>query len=95
LDEGKNKILPKYPIEQDFSYVLNQWFKLIRYVKDSRLEIANELSERTIKQHVIGRKNWLFYNLRHVLTVIQNVETELELELLIPYNITPDAIFCF
>jgi hypothetical protein len=30
--------------------------------KDSRLDIDNNLAERTIKPFVIGRKNWLFLN---------------------------------
>jgi hypothetical protein len=60
LDDGLHKILPKSPIGQAFSYAHNQWSKLTRYVEDGRLEIDNGLSERTIKQYVIGRKNWLF-----------------------------------
>lgn len=122
LDEGLDKILPKSPIGQAFSYAYNQWPKLIRYIEDGRLEIDNGLSERTIKQYVIGRKNWLFCDsvagaraaeilfsliqtcsihgvepysyLRHILTVIPNIETEFELELLMPYNINPDTIAC-
>lgn len=60
IDEGLHKILPKSPLGQAFSYAHNQWEKLIRYIDDGRLEIDNGLSERTIKQFVIGRKNWMF-----------------------------------
>jgi hypothetical protein len=31
-------------------------------MKDGRLEIDNNRSERSIKPFVIGRKNWLFAN---------------------------------
>lgn len=32
------------------------------FVKDGRLELDNNRSERAIKPFVIGRKNWLFAN---------------------------------
>ena len=41
-------------------YTLGQWPKLIRYVDDGHLSIANNRAERAIKPLVIGRKNWLF-----------------------------------
>ncbi|MEM3485211.1 MAG: transposase, partial [Candidatus Methanomethyliaceae archaeon] len=36
--------------------------KLEAFLKDGRLEIDNNRSERSIKPFVIGRKNWLFAN---------------------------------
>ncbi len=62
LDENSKKAPPQSPLGQAFTYALNQWDKLIRYVDDGRLEMDNGLSERQIKPFVIGRKNWLFYN---------------------------------
>ncbi|MFZ2314423.1 MAG: transposase [Gammaproteobacteria bacterium] len=47
---------------QAVSYTLNQWLKILNYLKDPRLEISNNLSERVIKPFVIGRKGWLFAN---------------------------------
>jgi len=44
------------------AYCLNQWDKLKAFLKDGRLEISNNRSERAIKPFVIGRKNWLFSN---------------------------------
>ena len=41
---------------------MNQWDKLTAFLKDGRLEIDNNRSERAIKPFVIGRKNWLFAN---------------------------------
>ena len=42
------------------NYCLNQWHKLEGFMLDGRLEIDNNLAERSIKPFVIGRKNWLF-----------------------------------
>ena len=47
---------------QAVQYCLNQWEKLTAFLKDGRLELENNSSERSIKPFVIGRKNWLFAN---------------------------------
>jgi len=54
--------LPKSVLGQAVQYCLNQWTKLTAFLKDGRLELDNNRSERAIKQLVIGRKNWLFAN---------------------------------
>lgn len=41
-------------------YALNQWDKLIVFVKDGRIEIDNNLVENSIRPSAIGKKNWLF-----------------------------------
>ncbi|MBN2513097.1 MAG: transposase [Sedimentisphaerales bacterium] len=41
-------------------YALNQWDALVRYTSDPRLSIDNNLSERTLRMVVVGRKNYLF-----------------------------------
>jgi transposase len=43
-------------------YAQNQREYLERYLEDGRLEISNNLAERSIKPFIIGRKNWLFAN---------------------------------
>jgi len=60
LDEYKNQVLPKSPIGKAITYSLNQWEALNRYVDDPMLEIDNNLSERTLRMVVIGRKNYMF-----------------------------------
>jgi transposase len=55
-------IPPKSLLGQSVSYTLNQWPKILNYLKDPRLDISNNLSERAIKPFVIGRKGWLFAN---------------------------------
>lgn len=54
------RIPPKSPLGQAVSYTLNQWPKLINYLKDGRLENNNNRTERAIKPFAIGRKGWLF-----------------------------------
>jgi transposase len=60
LKEYRDQILPKSPIGKAIAYSLNQWEALNRYVDDPMLEIDNNLSERTLRMVVIGRKNYLF-----------------------------------
>jgi hypothetical protein len=60
LDEYKNQVLPKSPIGKAVTYSLNQWDALNRYVDDPMLDIDNNLSERTLRMVVIGRKNYMF-----------------------------------
>jgi transposase len=56
------RVLPKSALGQAITYCTNQWAKLIVFLKDGRLELDNNRSERAIKPVVIGRKNWLFAN---------------------------------
>lgn len=56
------RVLPKSVLGQAIQYCRNQWDKLEGFMKDGRLEIDNNRSERSIKPFVIGRKNWLFAN---------------------------------
>jgi transposase len=62
LQQQKKRALPKSLLGKAIQYSLNQWEKLTAFVKDGRLEIDNNRSERSIKPFVIGRKNWLFAN---------------------------------
>lgn len=55
-------VLSQSVLGQAFTYCRNQWPKLIRFLKDGRLELDNNRAERSIKPFVIGRKNWLFAN---------------------------------
>jgi transposase len=60
LNEYKDQVRPKSPMGKAITYSLNQWEALNRYVDDPMLEIDNNLSERTLRMVVIGRKNYLF-----------------------------------
>lgn len=62
LREQTPRVLPKSALGQAIKYCRNQWNRLEAFLKDGRLEIDNNRSERSIKPFVIGRKNWLFAN---------------------------------
>ncbi|TCP19948.1 transposase IS66-like protein [Scopulibacillus darangshiensis] len=62
LKNQERKVLPKSAFGTAIHYCLNQWDKLASFMKDGRLEIDNNRSERSIKPFVIGRENWMFSN---------------------------------
>jgi len=59
--QNNASILPKSLLGKACAYALNNEIALRRYCCDGRLEIDNNISERTIKEFVIGRKNWMFF----------------------------------
>lgn len=61
LDDAQLKVPPKSPLGAALFYSLTHWEALNVFLFDGRLELDNNLSERTIKPFVIGRKNWLFH----------------------------------
>lgn len=60
LTSAYPRVVPKSPLGVAVSYTLNQWPKLLTYLKDGRLENNNNRTERAIKPFAIGRKGWLF-----------------------------------
>lgn len=43
------------------NYALNRWDALVRYTKDGRLEIDNNIAERSVRGSCVGKKNYLFF----------------------------------
>lgn len=60
LETFSIEVLPKSPLGQAIGYARGQWKALNRYLENGILDIDNNLSERTLRMVVIGRKNWLF-----------------------------------
>ncbi|MCP4277695.1 MAG: IS66 family transposase [Gammaproteobacteria bacterium] len=60
LDESLPQIPPGSMTGKALGYLNSEWDKLIRYLKDGRLEIDNNSAENAIRPFVVGRKNWLF-----------------------------------
>ena len=60
LKKFTSKTLPKSHLGRAISYTQNNWQALTEYIKDGRLSIDNNFSERNIKLAVMGRKNYLF-----------------------------------
>ncbi len=52
--------LPKSPLGEAVGYALSHWEALLRYTDQGYLSIDNNLSERTLRQVVVGRGNWQF-----------------------------------
>jgi transposase len=56
----KDQLLPKHPVAEAVSYVLNQWTELSVFASDGAVSIDNNISEREMKRVVLNRKNSLF-----------------------------------
>jgi transposase len=54
------RALPKSPLGEAVGYALSNWAALMRYTEQGYLSIDNNLSERTLRQVVVGRGNWQF-----------------------------------
>jgi hypothetical protein len=59
---GSVNVLPKSLTGRAIHYLLEQKHYLENVFCDGRLELSNNLAERSIKPFVIGRKNWIFSN---------------------------------
>jgi transposase len=60
LLEWKEQLLPKHPMAEAVSYVLEQWEELNVFCRDGAVPIDNNVSEREMKRVVLNRKNSLF-----------------------------------
>jgi transposase len=54
------RALPKSPLGEAVGYALSNWDALMRYTEQGYLAIDNNLSERALRQVVVGRANWQF-----------------------------------
>lgn len=60
IESDQFNVLPKSAIGKAMTYFINQYPEFIGILKDSRLELDNNLIENTIRPMAIGRKNYLF-----------------------------------
>ena len=58
--KSSGRYLPQSLLGQAMDYTLGQWPMLEVFLKDSRIEIDNNLVENAIRPTAIGKKNWLF-----------------------------------
>ncbi len=56
----KDRVLDESPMADAIRYVQNQKDALCRFLDDGRLPIHNNISERSLRREVLGRRNWLF-----------------------------------
>ena len=59
--ESLSQIEKKSELAEAFRYSLNRWEALCRYAHDGRLEIDNNIAERSIRGIGTGRRNYLFF----------------------------------
>lgn len=53
---------PKTKLGEAVTYTLNEYMKLVRYLKYAFITPDNNLAENSIRPFVIGRKNWIFFD---------------------------------
>tara|TARA_R110002124_G_scaffold9755_1_gene50084 strand:- start:165 stop:1778 length:1614 start_codon:yes stop_codon:yes gene_type:complete len=58
--QASHKHRPRSLAGEAIRYALNQWDRLLVFLRDGRVEIDNNLVENTIRPSAIGKKNWLF-----------------------------------
>jgi transposase len=59
LKETKPLTVPKSQAYEAVNYALNQWQYFENILLDGRLELTNNLVERSIRPFTLGRKNWV------------------------------------
>jgi transposase len=60
VTEQRGQVLPKSPLGEALTYLLNQYGALTEYLRQGFLAIDNNWAEREMKRIAIGRKNYLF-----------------------------------
>ena len=59
-DTQAGQVLDETPIAKALNYARNQRVGLQQFLRDGRLPICNNVSERALRREVTGRSNWLF-----------------------------------
>jgi len=78
LEKTKSKVPPQTLLGKAFTYLDNQWEKLIVYTQDGCLTMDNNIAENAIRPFVVGRKNWLFSNSQRGATASANLYSLIE-----------------
>jgi len=60
LDAQRERHPPKSPLGIAIRYTLGQWDELGVFLRDSRVPLDNNASERSLRRIALGRKNYLF-----------------------------------
>jgi hypothetical protein len=61
IDDIRNQVDPRSPLDAAITYYDNQKAALHRFLSDGRLPIHNNVSERQLRNLVLGRNNWLYF----------------------------------
>jgi transposase len=86
---------PKSPMAQALGYVINQWETLIVFLKDPRLRLDNNISERALRIMALGRRNFLFVGHDEAgqnLAILQTLVATCKLHKVNPYDYLVDVL---
>ncbi len=61
IDKQRGKVDPRSPLEAAFTYYDNQRAGLRRFLEDGRLRLDNNISEAQLRNVVLGRHNWKWF----------------------------------
>jgi transposase len=64
FQQQRSKLSAKSALAIAIDYAVSRWAAMVRYTRDGRLEISNNLCENALRGVSIGRKNWLFVGSR-------------------------------
>lgn len=59
IEQLKGQALPKSALGRACTYALNQWERLIVFLRDGSIEIDNNGCEQSMRGHALGRRNWM------------------------------------
>ena len=59
METMRGQVLPKSPLGQALNYAHNQWPAMARYLEIATAEIDNNSIEHSLRNVVLGRRNWL------------------------------------
>lgn len=62
LMDKENTVVPESLAGKAIRYTLNEYVKLVRYLKYDFISPDNNIAEQAIRPFVVGRRNWLFQN---------------------------------
>lgn len=86
---------PKSPMATAIGYVINQWEPLTAFLKDPRLRLDNNVSERALRINALGRKNFLFVghdDAGQNLAILQTIVATCKLHKVNPYDYITDIL---
>ncbi len=61
IEANRDDVDPRGPLDQAIGYYDNQRAALHRFVEDERLQMHNNFSEQALRNLVLGRANWMFF----------------------------------
>lgn len=86
---------PKSPMAVAIGYVINQWATLTVFLKDPRLRLDNNVSERALRIQALGRNNFLFVGHDEAgqnLAILQTIVATCKLHNVNPYDYLVDVL---